>query len=162
MGSMSDEMMLVIASLAISILLFILVIIIWSKLRAMKTKYAQMMGQTGVDNLQDVIIELQMRIHTLHDENQQITAQLQTLHDRVGRMKGHIAIQRYNAFNDKGQGSDLSFSIAMLDEHQNGAVLTAIHGREETYMYGKPVENGESKYSLSPEEKQVLQLAMKR
>ena len=119
-----------------------------------------MMGQTGVVNLQEVIIEVQRKLHTLNEHSKGMEQQLGALTDRVGLMKGHVAIHRYNAFNDQGHGSDMSFSLALLDDKKNGAVLTAIHGREETYMYGKPIEHGESKYTLSPEEKHVLELAL--
>ena len=64
---------------------------------------------------------------------------------------------RYNAFNESG--SDLSFSIAIVDDQLDGLVFTSIHGREETYCYGKPIVKGESKYPLSPEEIQVINSA---
>jgi hypothetical protein len=69
-------------------------------------------------------------------------------------MKSKVAISRYNAF-DK-QGSDLSFTVALMDEEANGVLLTGIHSREQTYVYAKPVEGGKSTYNLSPEEKDTL------
>jgi hypothetical protein len=70
-------------------------------------------------------------------------------------MKSRLGVQRYNAFSQEG-GSDLSFSIVILDEEQDGVVLTGIHGREQTFIYAKPVEKGQSSYSLSPEEKVLI------
>lgn len=69
-------------------------------------------------------------------------------------------VVRYNAFSDLG--SDLSFSIALLDDDANGLVLSSIYGREESRSYAKPVLQGQSKYALADEEKQVLQEAMSR
>lgn len=53
-------------------------------------------------------------------------------------------------------GSDLSFSIAMLNGNNDGIVLTGIYGRDESVVYAKPIDKGISRYDLSEEEEQVL------
>lgn len=70
-----------------------------------------------------------------------------------------VAIIRYNAFDEIG--SDLSFSIAMLNDHDDGIVLTGIFGRNETTTYAKPIKNGTSTYKLSAEEIDVIEKARK-
>jgi hypothetical protein len=70
------------------------------------------------------------------------------------KMKSKVGIHRYNAFSDTG--SDLSFSVAILDEYQDGVLLTGIHNREQTYIYAKPIQRGQSQYTLSPEEKEAI------
>ena len=69
-----------------------------------------------------------------------------------------IGIVRYNAFKDTGR--DLSFSLAILDAHNNGVVLNGIYARDCSNIYAKPVENGESKYVLSNEEKEAINKAI--
>ena len=49
---------------------------------------------------------------------------------------------RYNAFDD--MGSQLSFSLALLDDFKNGIVLTSIYGREDTVTYCKEIKDGTS------------------
>ena len=66
-----------------------------------------------------------------------------------------FAIVRYRAFEDVG--SDLSFSIALLDGNNNGIIITGIYGRNESTTYAKPIDKGMSRYELSEEENQVLQ-----
>ena len=66
---------------------------------------------------------------------------------------------RYNAFSDTG--SNLSYSLAVLDENNNGVVLSSLYGREDNRSYAKPVENGKSTYQLSDEEKDVLEQVMR-
>lgn len=65
---------------------------------------------------------------------------------------------RYNAF--ERTGSDLSFSLALLNDHFDGFILTSIFGREDSRVYAKPVVGGKSKYTLSEEEKQAIKAAM--
>ena len=56
-------------------------------------------------------------------------------------------------------GADLSFAIAMLDAEDNGIVLNGIYSRDGSYVYSKPVQNGQSTYQLSDEEKEAIRLA---
>lgn len=71
-----------------------------------------------------------------------------------------VGIVRYNAFNDVG--SDLSFSIALLDSNDNGVVLSGIYGRNDTATFAKPIEKGQSNYPLSAEEIQAIERAKKK
>ncbi|MDZ5017222.1 DUF4446 family protein, partial [Clostridium perfringens] len=78
-------------------------------------------------------------------------------------MKGcvnKIAIMRYKAFPDVG--SDLSFSIAILDSHNDGILLTGIYSRQDSTTYAKPVDKGISRYELSEEETYVLNEAINK
>ena len=70
-----------------------------------------------------------------------------------------MGIVRYSAFQDTG--SDLSFSLALLDEKNNGIVMNGIYSREMSNIYAKPVEAGKSSYTLSEEEQQAIEKAMK-
>jgi hypothetical protein len=71
-----------------------------------------------------------------------------------------ISVVRYNPFGDTG--GDQSFSLAVLDAHNSGYVLTSIHGRQGTRVYLKPIDFGKSKHSLSEEENQAIQQAIHR
>ena len=65
---------------------------------------------------------------------------------------------RYDAFDD--MGGHLSFSTALLDEHGDGMVMTAISGRTDTRIYAKPVRAGESRHNLSDEEQRAIRQAL--
>jgi hypothetical protein len=65
-----------------------------------------------------------------------------------------LAVVRYNAFDN--MGADLSFSVAVLDEDNNGFVLTSLYGREDSRVYAKPVLHGDSAYALTDEEKAAI------
>lgn len=70
-----------------------------------------------------------------------------------------IGIVRYNPFSNVG--GDQSFSIALLDGNNNGVVISSLFGRDGNRVYGKPVKNGTSEYSLSDEEKEAIKKAIK-
>ena len=71
----------------------------------------------------------------------------------------HVAVVRYDAFGD--MGGRLSFTVALLDDAADGVVLSSIHGRSESRSYAKGVKAGSSEQSLSPEEQQAIELAMR-
>jgi len=49
--------------------------------------------------------------------------------------------------------------LALLDGKDNGIVMTSLYAREGNRVYGKPIKNGKSEYSLSEEEKQAIEKA---
>ena len=69
-----------------------------------------------------------------------------------------IEIIRYNPFG--GVGGDQSFSIALLDNNNDGIIITSLYTKDGNRVYAKPITNGESMYSLSDEEKKVIFKAM--
>jgi hypothetical protein len=71
-----------------------------------------------------------------------------------------IKTLRFNPFNDIG--GNQSFVICILDENNNGCLLTSLHNRENTRTYAKEVFNGQptGKNVLSKEEKECLQKAL--
>ena len=68
-----------------------------------------------------------------------------------------VGMVRYNPFSEVG--SNQSFSVALLDGSNNGIVISSLYSREGNRVYGKPVKNGKSEYSLSDEEKKAISKA---
>lgn len=69
-----------------------------------------------------------------------------------------VGAVRYSAY--EGEGPDLSFSVAMVDEEGTGMTLTGLYGREETRLYLKPLTKGKSRHTLSAEEAEALRQAL--
>lgn len=69
-----------------------------------------------------------------------------------------LAVVRFNPF--KEVGGDQSFSIALLDANDNGVIITSYYSREMNRVYAKPIRNGQSEYSLSEEEREVIKKAI--
>lgn len=68
-------------------------------------------------------------------------------------------VVRFNPFNDTG--GNQSFALALLDKKDSGVLVLSLHGRSSTRVYVKEVENGESRYELSKEEKQAIEKAQR-
>ena len=61
-----------------------------------------------------------------------------------------IGLVKYDAFNQ--MGGQLSFSLALLDENNNGFIINSVHSTEGCYSYTKEIKNGISALSLGKEE----------
>ena len=68
-----------------------------------------------------------------------------------------IGIIRFNPF--KEVGGDQSFSIALLNGENTDIVITSLYSQKGNRIYGKPIKNGKSQYSLSEEEKKAIEEA---
>ena len=72
-----------------------------------------------------------------------------------------IGFVRYNPFGKNDTGGNQSFSVALLDENNDGFVITSMHAREGTRVYAKPVSEGKSSNTLSGEEIDAVKKAIK-
>ncbi|MGH2992779.1 MAG: DUF4446 family protein [Solirubrobacterales bacterium] len=70
----------------------------------------------------------------------------------------YTAVVRYDAYGE--MSGRQSSSVALLDDHRNGVVLSSILHREQARLYAKRVSGGESELGLSPEEQEALDTAL--
>ncbi|WP_067603888.1 DUF4446 family protein [Nocardiopsis listeri] len=68
-----------------------------------------------------------------------------------------VAVLHYDALEEMTGAR--SFSLALLNSHGDGVVVTSINGRTETRTYAKVVTRGEPEDQLSPEECRVVRSA---
>ena len=146
------------ASISI-IILIILYIINLIKLSRTKKDYKSFMIKIGNgSNLQESIEKYMQKIKEVENENQELKKYCGRLDKTISTCIQKIGIVRYSAFKDTG--SDLSFTLALLNEENSGVVLNGIYSQEMSNIYAKPVEKGNSTYKLSEEEKQAINKAM--
>ncbi|MHA0857563.1 DUF4446 family protein [Paenibacillus sp. CMAA1364] len=165
---MADLNALIMEHLAIYIgiiifIVFVLLILMFTqlfKLNKLRRRYEQMMSGNGVDNLESLLINLKIQLDRLEDDHDQQKSMLEDTVHKIQCVKGNVGLIRYNAFEERG--NDLSFSIAMIDDHSDGVVLTSIYNRDNSYIYAKPIKQGDSTHSLSTEEKRAITLAKQK
>ncbi len=107
-------------------------------------------------NLKEVLAELAMT----QKHVEALSQELKYLKEKSRFCFQKMGVVRFNPFNEVG--SNQSFSVAFLDENNDGLVITSLYTREENRVYGKPIKNGLSEYSLSSEEKQAIEKAKKK
>ena len=77
---------------------------------------------------------------------------------RIAGCVAHRAVVRYDAYGEmSGQQSS---SLALLDSHRSGVVISSISHRDQARIYVKQVHEGESEVQLSPEEHEAVSSAL--
>jgi hypothetical protein len=149
-----DLRVLLVALIGVMLVFLIVVFILWNKLNKLRKSYSKMLNGDSNLDVEGALIELQEKVALTNSRMDGTEQQIQMIVQQMKTMKSKIGIYRYNAFAESG--SDLSFSMAIVDENMDGVVLSGIHNREETYVYAKPLAKGQSQYTLSPEEKEAI------
>lgn len=147
---------LIIINLILLLIGFIITIL---KTEKLKKKYENFMKKLGNGKTIEEDLENYMyRVERVEKQNAEIANFIQILDKDLEKCIQKIGIVRYNAFKDTG--SDLSFTLALLDEKNNGVVLNGIYSREMSNIYAKPVKDGKSQYTLSEEEQEAIKRAI--
>ena len=110
------------------------------------------------ENIEEMLENHLEKVEFVHKQNEEILDYCRKIDNDFGKTISKIGIIRYSAFKDTG--SDLSFTLALLNKHNDGVVLNGIYSREMSNIYAKPIKNAESTYTLSNEEKQAIQKAL--
>jgi hypothetical protein len=103
------------------------------------------------------IDEILEQFKELKKQCEALSKELKDLKEENLRNVNKVGMVRFNPFD--GLGSNQSFSLAVLDGKDNGAVITSLFAREANRVYGKPVSQGTSEFKLTDEEKQAIELS---
>lgn len=128
------------------------------RVRRMRRGFAALDG-SGKDTVLDAVRRSSEVTSGLRAELDDLRAAIAATRQDVADALRHVSVVRYDAFGD--MGGRLSFTVALLDDAADGVVVTSIHGRSESRTYAKGVKSASSEQSLSPEEQQAIELAMR-
>lgn len=131
-------------------------VILFHKTNKSYNKFMKKLGN-GV-NLETMIREYIEEVESVKKEEEKLNQRCKEIEKNVEKCIQKLGIVRYNAFNNTG--SDLCFALALLDFEDNGVVINGIYSRDNTTTtYAKPIEHGNSKYTLTKEEQDALDIA---
>ena len=147
-------------ALGVILILLVMTIITSVKLSKIKTKYNGFMeGQDG-KSLEDAVMIKFKEIDTIKEILKKHQAHFNKTDDVIKTTYQKIGIVKYDAF--KEMGGSLSFTLALLNQENNGFVINSMHSsREGCYTYIKEIIHGESYVVLAEEEQQALDKAIK-
>ena len=142
----------------ITLLLFIMTMILLSSVNKLEKKYRKMMRGVNNKNLEEALNDNLDNIGKALEQSELAINEWKAISEEMKGCVNKIAIMRYKAFEDVG--SDLSFSVAILDSFNDGVIITGIYSRHDSTTYAKPIDKGISRYDLSEEEIHVLNEAI--
>jgi hypothetical protein len=151
-----------IAAAALAVFALIFCALLARRLRRIRATQETITGEGGERTLVDHAGELERRLGTL---GQLVAESVGRLDQRDAELDQRLAgaitqcgVIRYDAMGE--MTGRQSSSIALLDSHGTGVVLSSILHREQARLYVKPVTGGRSEFDLSPEEREALEVAM--
>ena len=149
---------IILGMLVITIIAIILSIMILFKLKVLKRKYNLFMNGKDAESLEPLLLKRFEELDALNSENSKNTQNITEIFNRLQFVYQKVGIIKYDAFNE--MGGKLSFSLAMLDNRNNGYLINSMHSREGCYTYIKEIINGQSYIDLGDEERKALNQAL--
>jgi hypothetical protein len=137
------------------------VIVLAVKLRHLRAAQRTVMGEGQADlvahaaQIQEAFVQLR---DWVEETATRLEERMATAEERLDGCVAYTSLVRYDAMGElSGQQSS---TIALLDSHQTGVVVSSILHRDQARVYVKQVRDGESELELSPEEHQAIEDAM--
>lgn len=148
------------AAAGVAVIALLACLFLAMRLRRLRRDQRVILGEDRLD-LVDHAAALSRHFDELRGDLQSQAAHLaDRLRAAEARLDGSIsksAVVRYDAFNETtGRQSS---TVALLDDHDNGVVVSAILQREQARVYAKPIVAGRSALELSPEESEAMERA---
>ena len=159
-AAFTTDFLVAFALVAIILVLFGLIINLYSELSTIKKRYKKMMGGSEGTSIEQMLAEHTSEVNQAVGEYKKLQGQVDMLERLVRSSLARVAVIHFDAFEKTGQG--LSWCVAILDRNNNGVVFSSICGNEAERSYVKPIEDGRvsPSYKLTREEEQALRQAM--
>ncbi|MDD3647891.1 MAG: DUF4446 family protein [Candidatus Dojkabacteria bacterium] len=145
--------------LVISLLSAGLAIYSFLQLRSARDSFQRLSSGVVEQNLEELLREHLEKIKVAIDKSEDIEKSLQDFKNYTRRNLQKVGFKRYNPFEETG--GDQSFILALLDQNNDGVIITSMHQRQLTRVYAKKIDKGNSENKLSKEEVEVLNTTIK-
>lgn len=157
-----DYLIYALISLGISLIVSLLIVLVYNENKKKKKK-REKEREISIDKIktyEDLLIQLNM-IYEKTLENQRKIRYLDLQSDKLNKLADisfkNVGLVRYKYSDDAG--GNLSFSLALMDDKQNGIVFTNISLIDSNSLYVRRITNGISDVLLMEEEKEAIKQA---
>ena len=159
MGLAGMDLSYILISLAVLVVITIILIIIQNnKLKKISKKYEKFMTGKNAKSLEKEIMDLTEDNNYLREQIDNNNDDIKNVAHQLERAVQKIGIVKYNAFEQ--MGAQLSYSIALLDQNDNGVLINSVHSTDGSYTYAKEIKHGKCDISLGKEEEEALSQAV--
>jgi len=143
---------------AVGGILFIWNILLQVSLSKIKKNQKKLFSGKNGGDLESIVIENKAQIEDLNQKSTDLFKQTEEIRNHSLKSIHKVGLLRFNPFREIG--GDQSFSLALLDNDDNGAIISSLYSREGVRIYAKSLQRGESaKHPLTEEEKKAISIA---
>jgi hypothetical protein len=149
----------------VAVVALLFCVVLAFKLRRLRQGQRAVLGQNGSQrDLVSHAVRIEQGFTDLRELVDDTMSSLETtlvnVHSRLDSCVAHQGLVRYDAYNElSGQQSS---SLALLDSHRTGVVLTSIVHRDQARIYLKRITAGQPELELSPEEQEAVDTALQQ
>ena len=148
----------VIIGLVVFVLVLLIILIVnMVQISKLKKKYNSFMSGSTAKSLEETLLKRLEQVDDLIASNATNENNINKLFDDMKFSFNRVGLVKYDAFNE--MGGKLSFSLAMLNDNEDGFVINAMHSREGCFTYIKEIIDGNSIIVLADEEQEALKMA---
>lgn len=153
-----DPAYIMIGLLAVMLVLIVLYIVCLFRIKTLQKAYNHFMSGKDMKSMEDVLWRQFDRIEILEEADKDKRRELNDLQITMQNAYQKSGLVKYDAFRE--MSGKLSYALALLDQNDNGVIVTSMYSREGCFSYAKEVIMGESSINLSEEEKEALKKAI--
>jgi Protein of unknown function (DUF4446) len=147
---------------AVALVALLLALVVALRMRRLRAAQRLVLGDQGDTDLVAHAASLQQAFAALHERVEEVAAHVdERLVAAEARLDGAIAYRslvRYDAYGELT--GNQSTTLALLDAHRNGVVLSSIVRRDTARIYCKQIVDGRGELELSPEETEAVRRAL--
>ena len=145
--------------LGVVVVFIVTTIILLVKTIKLEKKYNAFMKGSDGETLEDTILTRFKEIDRMKKEEKLTSDKLDIACETLVGAYQKMGLVKYDAFEE--QGGKLSFSLCLLNDKDNGFLMTSIYTRDGCNSFIKEIIRGESYVILSDEERKALAYAKK-
>lgn len=156
--SIQTVIFLILSSLVLVLIIVNVFLVIYSY-RANK-KIDKLLEKGKIKDFKEILLSQKEKNSDLEAKIKDAFLKIKNLEGVSEKTIQKTGIVRFNPFND--MGGNQSFAVALLDNKNDGFVISSLFVKEGNRVYAKAVKNGKSEHLLSDEEKEALDRAIKQ
>ena len=157
----STEGIVALAAAGAALVALLWLIVLSVKLRRLRSTQRAVLGTGDTDlvahaaTLQEAFVQLR---DWVEETATRLDERMSRAEQRIDGCVAYTSLVRYDAYDE--MSGRQSSSLALLDAHRTGVVMSSIMHRDQARVYVKPVRDGASDHELSPEEQEAIEAAM--
>ncbi|MCX6720301.1 MAG: DUF4446 family protein [Candidatus Staskawiczbacteria bacterium] len=156
---MSNQAIIFLCVGVVGLVLVVINVFLFVYSRKANKKIDKLLENGKVKDFKDIFLNQKERNDDLVKQLKEAFLRIDKLDKISERTVQKIGVVRFDSVN--GTGGKQSFAVAVLDDKNDGFVISSLFVNEGNRVFAKPVKNGKSEYTLSKEELEAIDQAMK-
>ncbi len=149
---------LITSGIIILVLIVINAFLLWYFYKTNK-KIDALLEKGKIKDFKDIFLSQKEKNNDLEEKIKEAFLKIKNLENISEKTIQKTSIVRFNPFNE--MGGNQSFVIALLDDKNNGFVISSLFVKDGNRVYAKAIREGKSDYLLSKEEMDAIEKAIK-